>query len=52
MTVNGVFWALGMDDRIPEMTNVDLVGDYNPPPFKGGGHRKGVRPADLQENTS
>src|SRR5262249_50051459 len=44
MTVNAVYWALGMDDRIPEKTNVELVGDYNPLPFRGGGHKRGVRP--------
>jgi hypothetical protein len=48
MTVNAVFWALGLDDRIPERTNVDLVGAYEPLPFKFNGHRKGLRPADLQ----
>jgi type 1 glutamine amidotransferase len=47
MTVNAVFWAVGLEDRIPTRTNVDLVGNYQPPSFRDG-HRKGVRPADLQ----
>jgi len=49
MTVNAVFWAAGLDDRIPAATNVELVGDYQPLPFRAGGHRKGIRPADLQD---
>lgn len=49
MTVNAVYWVLGMEDRIPERTNVDIVGAYEPLPFRAGGHKKGVRPADLQE---
>ncbi|MCB0847938.1 MAG: hypothetical protein KDE26_32010, partial [Bacteroidetes bacterium] len=28
MYVNAVYWLLGMD--VPEKTNVDLVGEYNP----------------------
>ena len=47
LVVNGALWALGMEDRIPEKTNVDLVGTYSPTPFRFNGHRKGVTPADL-----
>ncbi len=50
MTVNAVLWATGLEDRIADRTNVDLVGDYQPLPFRHGGHKKGVRPADLQAN--
>lgn len=49
MTVNAVYWALGMEDRIPEMgTNVELVGTYEPRRFMFKGHQKGIRPADLR----
>ncbi len=48
MTVNAVLWAVGLEDRITDRTNVDIVGDYQPLPFRAGGHRKGVRPTDLQ----
>lgn len=44
MIVNACYWALGMADRIPARTNVDLVGDYHPLPFGFGGYRKGVKP--------
>ena len=39
--------ALGLEDKIPEKSNVDLVGEYKPHPFKFGGHEKGVKPSDL-----
>jgi len=33
LAVNGIYWALGMEDRIPsEGTNVELLGTYDPPP--------------------
>ncbi len=47
MIVNGCYWALGMEQQIPEKANVDLVGKYEPLPFKFGGAKKGVKPADL-----
>jgi hypothetical protein len=47
LIVNACFWAVGLEDRIPEKTNVDIVGKFEPSPFKGGGHKKGVMPADL-----
>jgi type 1 glutamine amidotransferase len=47
MIVNACFWAVGLDGAIPEKTNVDLVGEFKPSPFKFGGHVKGIKPADL-----
>jgi type 1 glutamine amidotransferase len=47
MIVNACYWAYGLGDKIPEKTNVDLVGEFNPSPFKFGGHVKGVKPSDL-----
>jgi len=45
--VNACYWALGMENKIPARTNVDLVGDYKPLPFKFGGFAKGIKPSDL-----
>ncbi|HWE01082.1 MAG TPA: ThuA domain-containing protein [Tepidisphaeraceae bacterium] len=42
MMINAAYWALGMEDRIAEKSNVQIVG--NPMPFK-----KGMKPADMQE---
>ena len=48
LLVNATYWAVGMEDTINPSANVDLVGRYEPLPFAGGKHRKGVRPADLK----
>jgi len=46
MLVQGVYWALGMEDQIPETgADVRLVGDYEPSAFGFDGAIKGVRPA-------
>jgi SAM-dependent methyltransferase len=47
LLVNATYWALGMEGAIPARAKVDIVGPYEPSPFKFNGHRTGVRPADL-----
>jgi hypothetical protein len=47
LLVNGCYWAVGMEDKIPSSSKVDLVGDYKPRPFGFGAFTKGVRPSDL-----
>jgi hypothetical protein len=48
LIVNGCLWAVGLGDKIPEKTNVDLVGPYNPSPFRFVKEWKGTtKPADL-----
>ncbi len=47
MIVNACFWALGMEDKIPEKTNVDIVGDYKPTRFAFDGFVRGKKPADF-----
>jgi len=46
--VNATYWAIHMEDRIAERSSVELVGAYEPLPFKFGGAAKGVKPADLE----
>ncbi len=46
LLVNACYWALGMEDRIPERSKVDLIGEYKPLPFRFGGFAKGVKPSD------
>jgi type 1 glutamine amidotransferase len=48
LLVNACYWALGMEAEIPEKSKVDIVGKYEPTPFKGGGYTKGLKPADLR----
>jgi len=51
MLVNGIYWTL--NDKVPAKADVSLVGDYQPSAYSFGGFRKGVRPSDLQlESTS
>ncbi len=46
MIVNGAYWTLGLEDKIPaEGTNVDLVGAFKPTPFGFGAFTKGIRPS-------
>jgi hypothetical protein len=46
LLVNACYWALGMEDKIPEKSNVALVGKYEPSSFKFNGFRPGVKPED------
>ncbi len=47
LLVNACYWAVGLEDRIPAKSRVDLVGEYKPLPFRFGGFKKGVKPQDL-----
>ncbi|MGV3719880.1 MAG: ThuA domain-containing protein [Actinomycetota bacterium] len=50
LLVNGVYWAAGLEKKIPARSNVALVGKYEPTPFrfkKSEDWRPGIRPADL-----
>jgi hypothetical protein len=46
LLVNASYWALGLEDQIAEKSKVDLVGDYQPLPFRFGGFEKGRKPSD------
>jgi hypothetical protein len=48
LIVNACYWGMGLEDRIAEKSVVDLVGPYEPTPFKFDGYKRGVKPADLQ----
>lgn len=52
MFVNACYWAVGLEDRIPAQSDVTLVGTYAPRPSDFGAFRRGLRPADLQQNLS
>jgi type 1 glutamine amidotransferase len=47
MLVNAVYWGLGLEDRIPEKSKVDIVGTFKPTRFSFGGYVKGKKPADY-----
>jgi len=46
LLVNACYWAMGMEDKIPARSRVDLVGKYDPNPIGFGGHKKGLKPSD------
>jgi hypothetical protein len=47
MLVNACYWGLRMEDRITAEANVELVGKYQPLPFKFDGFKRGVKPSEL-----
>ncbi|HJZ59295.1 MAG TPA: ThuA domain-containing protein [Gemmataceae bacterium] len=51
LIVNGCYWAAGLEAKIPDKSNVEIVGEYKPTPFRGKGRpedwKPGVKPADL-----
>jgi hypothetical protein len=44
--VNACYWALGMEDRIPPKSNVDIVGEYDPADLGFKGFKEGLKPSD------
>lgn len=46
LLVNASYWALKMEEKIPEKADVALVGDFQPSNFSFGGFKKGVKPED------
>lgn len=47
LLVNAAYWCVGMEDKIPERANVEVVGEYKPLPFGFGKHKPGIKPQDL-----
>lgn len=48
MLINAHLWCLGMEDAIKPDSEIGFVGPYNPVTFRFGGHRKGVKPEDIE----
>ncbi|HEU4753122.1 MAG TPA: ThuA domain-containing protein [Armatimonadota bacterium] len=50
MLVNAAYWALGMENQIPAKSDVALVGEFNPSPYrfrKAEEWKPGIRPSQL-----
>ena len=47
LLVNAAYWAVGLEDKIPEKSDVSLVGEYHPLPFGNDRFKKGARPEDF-----
>lgn len=52
LSLQGIFWALGMEKSIPEKgLNADIIGNYNPNPSGFGEQfKKGLKPAEIRLN--
>lgn len=48
LIVNACYWAVGMDAEIPERSNVQIEGSYNPTMFGFGDFKKGMKPQDFE----
>ena len=46
LLVNGCYWALEMEDKIPARAKVDFVGEYKPNDIGMGKFKKGLKPSD------
>jgi hypothetical protein len=44
LIVNACYWAMGLEEKIPAKSDVNIIGDYRPLPYGFGGFKKGVRP--------
>ena len=47
LLVNAVYWAVGLEAKIADKSNVELVGEFKPTKFGFGGFVKGQTPADY-----
>jgi hypothetical protein len=46
LLVNACYWCMGMEDKIPAKSKVDIIGDYDPNPIGMSGHKRGLKPSD------
>ncbi len=51
LILNGIYWSVGLEEKIKADSKIDFVGPYNPSKFQIRGEVKGVKPemyADLK----
>ena len=48
LLVNGAYWAVGLEKKIPRQAKADLVGDFQPTMYGFNGFKKGVKPAEHE----
>ena len=47
MIVNAAYWALGLEEKLPQGgADVRIVGTFKPSDYGFGKHRQDIRPAD------
>jgi len=47
LLVNACYWALGLEDKIPDKANVEYVKPFEPTFYGFGQHKPGLKPADY-----
>lgn len=47
LLVNACYWCVGLEDKIPDSSDVAIVGKFKPRTFHFGGYKPNVKPADL-----
>lgn len=48
LLVNACYWALELEDQIPDRSLVDYVGKYDPTFYGFGSYQKGIKPSDHE----
>ncbi len=49
LIVNASYWALDIAEELPDVPNVEIIGEYNPTPFGFDNYVEGLKPADFKE---
>ncbi|MBF88998.1 MAG: hypothetical protein CMG75_04925 [Candidatus Marinimicrobia bacterium] len=44
LLVNASYWCLGLEDKILQRSNVDIIGTYNPTDFGFNNYKRGIYP--------
>jgi Trehalose utilisation len=47
LLVNACYWGVGLENQIPAKSNVEIVGEFHPHPFRDNAFEKGRKPADF-----
>lgn len=47
LIVNASYWAVGLENEIPEKNDAEIIGEYNPTMFGFGKYTKGLNPASF-----
>jgi len=48
LLVNACYWAVDLTDKMPERSNVEFIGSYEPLMFGFGTFKKGLKPEDYK----
>jgi len=49
LILNGIYWSVGLEDKIKADAKIYFVGPYNPSKFQVRGEAKGIKPAMYED---